>query len=154
MPLMTSWVESANAPDTPFPLNNLPYGGYSLGDDARRLGVAIGDRILDVAAIAKWLPVENGILTDPRGWNGVMEAGPRCWSDLRGALLELLAEGSPAEPDIAPHLMMMGAATLHLHGRGIHRLLRRPPPRHQCGHHVSRGGERAAAQLAAYPHRL
>ena len=114
MALMTAWVESANSAETPFPLNNLPYGVFSLGDGPRLLGVAIGDRILDVAAIAKWLPVADGLLSDPRGWNGVMEAGPQVWADLRGALQELLAEGSPARPDIEPHLVEMGAATLHM----------------------------------------
>ncbi len=29
MPLMKSWVVSANAPDCDFPLNNLPYGVFS-----------------------------------------------------------------------------------------------------------------------------
>ena len=32
MPLMRSWVDSANAPDCPFPLNNLPYGVFSTGE--------------------------------------------------------------------------------------------------------------------------
>lgn len=41
--LETSWVASANAPETPFPLNNIPYGVFSVGDGAPRCGVAIGD---------------------------------------------------------------------------------------------------------------
>ena len=43
MPLMKSWIESANAADTDFPLNNLPYGVFSVGDEELRCGVAIGD---------------------------------------------------------------------------------------------------------------
>ena len=31
MPLLKSWVASANTADTPFPLNNLPYGVFSVG---------------------------------------------------------------------------------------------------------------------------
>ena len=50
MPLMKSWVETANAPDHPFPLNNLPYGVFSVGDADPRCGVAIGDMILDMQA--------------------------------------------------------------------------------------------------------
>ena len=49
MPLMKSWVASANSADTPFPLNNLPYGVFSVGDDDPRCGVAIGDMILDLS---------------------------------------------------------------------------------------------------------
>ena len=50
MPLKKSWVASANAPDHPFPLNNLPYGVFSTGEDDPRCGVAIGDMILDCRA--------------------------------------------------------------------------------------------------------
>ena len=60
MPLIKSWVESANHPDAPFPLNNLPYGVFwarkgveSLGWDAPRCGVAMGDMILDVTGLEK-----------------------------------------------------------------------------------------------------
>jgi len=48
---LRSWVESANAPDHDFPVQNLPLGAFRLADDAApRLGVAIGDRVLDLAA--------------------------------------------------------------------------------------------------------
>jgi fumarylacetoacetase len=48
-PALTSWVESANQPATDFPIQNLPYGTFrSRGRSATRVGVAIGDRVLDV----------------------------------------------------------------------------------------------------------
>jgi len=50
MPLMKSWIASANSADTPFPLNNLPYGIFSTTDTDPRCGVAIGDMILDCQA--------------------------------------------------------------------------------------------------------
>ena len=46
MPLLKSWVESANSAEHPFPLNNLPYGVFSVDDGDLRCGIAIGDRIL------------------------------------------------------------------------------------------------------------
>ena len=46
-----SWVESANHPETDFPVENLPFGIYE-GDGAGRIGLAIGDRILDLACCA------------------------------------------------------------------------------------------------------
>jgi fumarylacetoacetase len=49
-----SWVESANAPDTDFPIQNLPLGVFSHGDEGRGLGIAIGDQILDVGAAVKY----------------------------------------------------------------------------------------------------
>ena len=52
MPLMKSWVESANAPDGDFPLNNLPYGAFRhrTEDDREGVCVAIGDRVRFVVA--------------------------------------------------------------------------------------------------------
>ena len=50
MALMTSWVASANRAETPFPLNNLPYGVFSSAEEQPRCGVAIGDMILDLTA--------------------------------------------------------------------------------------------------------
>ena len=48
---LRSWVESANLPDSGFPIQNLPYGVFrSAGTDTARIGVAIGDRVLDLLA--------------------------------------------------------------------------------------------------------
>jgi fumarylacetoacetase len=47
---LRSWVDSASGP-TDFPIQNLPFGIFATGpDDAGRVGVAIGDQVLDVAA--------------------------------------------------------------------------------------------------------
>ncbi|MDB5103682.1 MAG: fumarylacetoacetase [Fibrobacteres bacterium] len=49
---LRSWVASANAPDCDFPIQNLPFGVFKRrgAADAPRVGIAIGDRILDVYA--------------------------------------------------------------------------------------------------------
>lgn len=48
-PMLQSWVESANAPDTDFPIQNLPFGRFRVEGDAEwRIGVAIGDQVLDL----------------------------------------------------------------------------------------------------------
>ena len=50
-PSLQSWVESANDPRTDFPIQNLPFATYTRGkEEGARLGVGIGDRILDAAA--------------------------------------------------------------------------------------------------------
>ena len=51
-----SWVESAEGSD--FPVENLPLGIFSVGNRRRRAGVAIGDFVLDVVAIAELLDEE------------------------------------------------------------------------------------------------
>jgi fumarylacetoacetase len=62
----TSWVESANAPGAEFPIQNLPFGTFRRrGDSAARLGVAIGDQVLDAGA-AFGLASMNSVMARPR----------------------------------------------------------------------------------------
>lgn len=51
-PTRRSWVASANRPGTDFPIQNLPFGVFRRAGslEAPRVGIAIGDEILDVAA--------------------------------------------------------------------------------------------------------
>ncbi len=50
-PSLRSWVDSANAPETDFPIQNLPFGTFRTQAGERpRAGVAIGDQILDVSS--------------------------------------------------------------------------------------------------------
>jgi fumarylacetoacetase len=116
MPLMRSWVESANAEACPFPLNNLPCGVFSVAGHAPRCGVAIGDAILDVAGLE-----QAGVLSLPCGpcferpaWNVLMAAGPSVWTALRERLTVLLAEGSAEQAIAEPYLVPQAGATLHL----------------------------------------
>ena len=52
-PVRRSFVESANLPDSDFPIQNLPFGVFRLGaNEQPRVGVAIGDQIVDVSAAA------------------------------------------------------------------------------------------------------
>jgi fumarylacetoacetase len=53
---LKSWVVSANDPDTCFPLENLPFGVFHHAH-SNRIGIAIGDQILDLHACAT-----NGLL--------------------------------------------------------------------------------------------
>lgn len=116
MSLMHSWVASANAPDHPFPLNNLPYGVFSLGDDDPRCGVAIGDMILDMRAAeeAGLLALDSGPLFDVPFWNEVMEEGPILWAALRAQLQAMLAAGSAAQADLEPLLVAQADAQMHM----------------------------------------
>lgn len=116
MPLTKSWVESANAPDGPFPLNNLPYGVFTTGDDDPRCGVAIGNKILDCRAAEEigLLILGDEPLFDVPFWNEVMEQGPALWDRLRSALTALLAEGSEARASVEPLLVDQAAAQMHM----------------------------------------
>ncbi|NQY60516.1 fumarylacetoacetase [Cognatishimia sp.] len=103
MTLMTSWVASANSAETPFPLNNLPYGVFSVADQPARCGVAIGDMILDLtAAEARGLVTLNGTAFDAPSWNKLMAMGAEVWAELRAQLIVLLGEsGDQSAPLVA-----------------------------------------------------
>ncbi len=109
MTILKSWVESANSAETDFPLNNLPYGVFDAGQGAR-MGVAIGDLILDVGN------VDHGLapaLFERPEWNAVMEAGPKVWAALRARLTELLSDETH-RPTVEKHLVAQADADLLL----------------------------------------
>ncbi len=56
-PKLRSWVESANDPNTDFPIQNLPLGIFerSFVDEMPNIGVAIGDQVLDLSAVSEQL---------------------------------------------------------------------------------------------------
>jgi fumarylacetoacetase len=116
MPLMKSWVLSANEQGCDFPLNNLPYGVFSTGSDKPRCGVAIGNMILDVAALEDnaLLKLSDQPAFEQPHWNAVMAMGPAIWSKLREHLLDMLQEDSAVKDLIAPFLVPQVQATLHL----------------------------------------
>ncbi|AVO36852.1 fumarylacetoacetase [Pukyongiella litopenaei] len=116
MPLMKSWVDSANAADHPFPLNNLPYGVFSTPGSDPRCGVAIGDMILDMAAAedAGLVDPGTGPLFDVPFWNEVMEEGPEIWTALRDRLTAILSEGSADRAAAEPLLVAQADAEMHL----------------------------------------
>ena len=112
--LIPSWIKSANAPDTDFPLNNLPYGVFSTPGSQPRCGVAIGDQILDVAALetAGLLDFSGALRTGT--WNAFMAQGKSVWAKLRETLTALLAEGSEAQEVLKAYLVAQSDATLHM----------------------------------------
>lgn len=96
MPLLRSWVESANKPYAPFPLNNLPYCTFGRGEDDPVCGVGIGDMILDLAVLEEVglldFEEEDSIFGLPF-LNGLMEMGPEAWAVVRKCLTDILVEG-------------------------------------------------------------
>lgn len=116
MSLKRSWVESANSAATPFPLNNLPYGVFSVTGEEPRCGVAIGDFILDMAALeqAGLVALDQEPSFDVPFWNDVMELGSEVWATLRARLTDLLEEGAREEASVAPYLIPQADARMHL----------------------------------------
>ncbi len=111
-PPLTSWVASANTPDTDFPIQNLPFGVFRrLGSvQGFRVGVAIGDAILDLTAARAAGAFTGNALTALQACcaptlNSFMDLGPAAWSELRLALSRALREGSPSQALLATCLI-------------------------------------------------
>ncbi len=83
-PDLRSWVESANAPDTEFPIQNLPFCVFRHGRGAPRVGVGIGDSILDIP--------------DYQSLNALMSEGRPAASELRLKLSRVLRADNPYPP--------------------------------------------------------
>ena len=91
-PARKSWVESANVADSDFPIQNLPYGVFSIGGGPKRIGVAIGDQILDltsVEAAGGLTPSDNPVFADGI-LNPLMALPQSVWSATREAIGDLL----------------------------------------------------------------
>lgn len=103
-PALRSWVTSANRSDTDFPIQNLPFAVFRRRGSAEawRGGVAIGDQIVDLAAVA-----QAGVFSGEAAQaaqagaqdklNALMALGQGAWSALRLALSRGLREGSPQQ---------------------------------------------------------
>lgn len=98
-PALRSFVEPANRDGADFPVQNLPLAVFRPRRDAGsfRIGVGIGDLILDISAVEQCLPeVDSKTVRACReaSMQALMELGAEHWSRLRLGLSRLLREGS------------------------------------------------------------
>jgi fumarylacetoacetase len=93
--------------DTGFGPDNLPYGVFSTPGTSPRTGVAIGDRVLDLAAATHDPVHATGSL------NAFMARGPAAWAAVRSRLQELIGD-TAHRGDVEPHLLPQDAVTMHL----------------------------------------
>jgi fumarylacetoacetase len=110
-PALTSWVESAQGSD--FPVQNLPLGIFSVGDRRRHAGVAIGDFVLDLTAIAELLNEEWVEDLSQPVLNGWLSRGPEAQEALRSRLVEILSNEKYRD-DVEPELIGQTEVRMHL----------------------------------------
>jgi fumarylacetoacetase len=101
--------------DHPFGLQTLPYGVFSTRDEPgrKRIGVRIGDLVLDAGPAAEAVGMESGVSWERPSLNEFIGHGPEAWSAARAWLREVLTEERYREA-IEPLLLPLDAVTLHL----------------------------------------
>ncbi|MGA8113945.1 MAG: fumarylacetoacetase [Actinocatenispora sp.] len=119
---MNSWVEVPGG--SPFPVTNLPYGIVSRDGGRPHVGVAIGDHVLSLAALAgagllddalrdpALGVVHRDVLTAP-SLNPFMALGPDVWRAVRDRLTELLTDERHAAA-VRPALVPRAQLRTHL----------------------------------------
>ena len=111
-----SWV--AMTANNDFSLQNLPFGIFSTSKKTPRVGVAIGDRIIDLVELAKhgFIEVEESLL-DNEFLNDFMAMGRPFASKIRLQLMDLLSEDNNDLKDSTHRgsiLVNMTEATMHM----------------------------------------
>jgi len=111
-PALRSWVAGSQA-GSDFPVQNLPLGIFSEAKGRRRPGVAIGDYILDLGAIADLLEEEwRHDLSQPV-LNGWLARGRERHRELRARLSEILTDERYRD-DVEPHLIGQSEVRMHV----------------------------------------
>ena len=98
-PARRAWLASANAPDTDFPIQNLPFGLFTEGGRTRG-GVALGDMIIDLPALLDAGLLEGGAAEAAKAAGGdtlapLLACASEAVSALRARLSDLFREGGP-----------------------------------------------------------
>ncbi|MCK6429350.1 MAG: fumarylacetoacetase [Burkholderiaceae bacterium] len=105
-PALASWVESANDPASDFPIQNLPFGRFRTSREAPwRIGMAIGDQVLDLQAAA---------LIETQDMNALMSAGPERRRAIRLAASRGLRRGAAQQSRFAAALYPQSKVELGL----------------------------------------
>jgi len=120
-PALRSWVDSANAADADFPIQNLPFAVFRRAGTREpcRGGVAIGDQVLDLGALHALSPF-SGVAAAALGacaapaLNALMAQGPAAASALRAALSAALRAGAALAPRLQGLLVPQAQAQYQL----------------------------------------
>jgi fumarylacetoacetase len=102
--------------DSPFPIQNLPFGVFSLPGGTPRIGVAIGDLVLDVTALQE-KRILPGEYFKAANLNPFIKAGRAEWRRVRAALSSLLDQGNAQLRDDAAlrNAVLIPQKTVRMH---------------------------------------
>ena len=105
------WVEGAAG--SLFDVDNLPWGVFSLPGEEPRVGVRVGDLVLDVAPVAAAEMLDSHHVFQQSSLNALMAEGRQVRASLRTWLTGLLTDETERDL-VEPHLLPLAEVTLHL----------------------------------------
>ncbi|WP_109510209.1 fumarylacetoacetase [Nocardioides speluncae] len=105
----TSWVEGAAG--SPYDVDNLPYGVFTRADEDPRVGVRIGDFVLDATPVSAADMLDLHHVFEERSLNPLMAEGPLAWRSLRQWLTGLLTDETERDL-VEPHLIPLDEVEL------------------------------------------
>ena len=145
-----TWLDLPSG--TGFGIENLPYGVFDAGDGPR-IGVAVGQYVLDVGAVAVHRGHDLEPLLVAPVLNPLLAAGRPAWQAVRATVTDWLTDPA-AEGDVRPHLHRRAGVTLHLpydvadyvdfyasehHAANVGRIFGRAEPLHPNWRHLPCG---------------
>jgi len=113
---VSSWVPGAAG--SGFDVDHLPYGVFALPGEEARVGVRIGDRVLDLSPVARLVGGSGqayrlaAVLAEP-SLDEFLALGPPAWRTARDWVAGVLTDESTRE-HLEPHLHPVADATLRL----------------------------------------
>jgi fumarylacetoacetase len=99
--------------DHPYGIHNLPYGVFSTPGTQPRVGVRVGDHVLDAGACAEQAGMESGAVWLAPSLNPFLAEGAQAWRAARQWLTEQLTNEAHREV-VEAHLLPVGEVTMHL----------------------------------------
>jgi fumarylacetoacetase len=108
---MNTWVDGAAG--SLFDVDNLPYGVFSLPGEEPRVGVRIGDLVLDLAPVAAAEMLDAHHVFEESTLNPLMAEGPQVAASIRQWITGLLADETERGL-VEPHLIPLDEVELHL----------------------------------------
>ena len=101
---MRTWVPGAAG--SAYDVDNLPYGVFSVGEQEPRVGVRVGEWVLDLSAVG-----EAATMARP-GLDAFLRLGRTAWDRTRAWLVELLTD-EEHRALVEPQLVPIADVTMH-----------------------------------------
>ncbi|MFY9914629.1 MAG: fumarylacetoacetase [Nocardioidaceae bacterium] len=99
--------------DAPYGVHTLPYGVFSADGSPSRVGVRVGDRVIDLAAVSQALAHPHADVFARSSLNALLSLGPREWSHIRSWVTALVRDDTHRDL-VEQHLLDVASVTMQL----------------------------------------